>query len=153
MAKESTREELICLNAERLVRFDTIRVCKLFEIIQYALLTIPLAWMCGGWVLIFLKDYAEKPDDYTVGQLIFAIFITIIIMGLFAYYIPKIVKIIPPLFPYHGTGYVPSKKGESGIGASIALGVFFFSNMKHLGTVIGNVSDRLWPFSYKLKSA
>lgn len=147
-----SREDWTCQHAERFARFDTIRVCKLYEIIQYTLITIPLAWMASGWILVFLKRYAEDPDSYTVGQLIFAVFIGILLIVIFAYYIPKLSTIIPPLFPYHGTGYVPSMKGETGTATGMAMGIFFFSNMRHLATIIGNVSDRLWPFAYKAKT-
>lgn len=146
-----SRDEWICNKAERFSRFDTVRVCKLYELVQYTIITIPLAWLSSGAILLFLKPYAQTPDKYTVGQLIFSVFVSIILIVLFAYYIPKLATIVPPLFPYQGTKYIPSMKGESSTATSFAMGIFFFSNMRHLGTVIGNISDRLWPFSFKLK--
>lgn len=145
-----TRSQWTCDQAERLVRFDEIRMAKLYEIIQNTLFTIPLAFLSSGFILVFLKPYAEDPNKYTVGQLIFTVFVGIIMVVLGAYYIPKIVKVIPPLFPYQGSGYKPSLKGESSVGISFALGVFYFSNLRHLSTIIGNIGDRLYPFAFKI---
>jgi hypothetical protein len=145
-----SRSEWTCKKAGRLVRFDEIRMCKLYEILQNTIITIPIAFMVSGFILVFLKPYAEDPGSYSVGQLIFSIFVSILMIVLGAYYIPKLVQLIPPLFPYQGTGYTPSMKGEAATGISYAMGIFFFSNMRHLGTIIGNVSDRLWPFAFKV---
>lgn len=149
MTESVSRMKWSCDNAERLGRFDEIRMCKLYEILQNTLFTIPIAFLASGSILVFLKPYAVDPVSYTIGQLIFVIFVAIILIVLAAYYIPKLIKVIPPLFPYQGTGYQPSLKGESSVGISYALGIFFFSNMKHLGTIIQNVADRIWSFAYK----
>lgn len=152
-AKPMDRMEWMYNYAERFTRLDDIRVCKLLELFQYSLLAIPFAWMACGFILLFLKPYAENPDAFTVGQLIFAVFVGILMIVLFAYYIPKLILVIPPLYPYKGSGYIPSMKGESRTAVGYAMGIFFFSNMKHLGTILTNLSDRLWSFSFKLKTA
>ena len=149
--EQGPREEWMCSHAERVIRFDTIRVCKLYELMQYTLLTIPLAWMGSSFVTMFLKKYAAEPDKYSVGQLIFSIFLSVLMIVIFAYYIPKLVVVIPFLAPYQGSGYEPSKKDEAMIGVSMATGLFFFGSLPFFGSIVTNISERIYPFGWLQK--
>lgn len=150
MATSSVREDWMCHNAERFVRFDTIRVCKLYELMQYTLITIPIAWLGNSLVMLFLQKYAQNPDKYSVGQLIFTIIVAVMMIVVLAYYIPKLVVIVAPLFPFQGSGYKPSMKGESMIGIGTAFGMFFYGSMVHFGSIVTNIGERIYPTAWKV---
>ena len=148
-----TRREWADSHAERFVRFDNIRILKLYELIQYTLLTIPFAWLGSSMVVIFLKDYALDPSAYTVGQLIFAVFWAVLMVVFMAYYIPKLVMIFPPFFLYQETGYTPSLKNEARTGIGIAFGMFFFGALAPFRTVVDYISRQIYPFAWKTPPA
>ena len=144
-----SRADWICNNAERFLRFDMIRQLKLWEMLSATCFTVPLAWAGSGFINMFLKRYGENPDKYSVGQLIFVVFCAVIMVVIFSYYIGKLVRIVPLLLPYQGTGYQPSMKGEVSTAIGMGTGIYFFSNLKWLGAINGNLSERLWPFAFK----
>lgn len=148
-----SREDWMCNNADRFARFDNIRIIKLYELMQYTLLAIPFSWFGSSVVMIFMKKYAKDPDKYTVGQLAFTIIVSMFMIVVFAYYIPKLVVIFPPMFPYHDTGYIPSKKGEAMVGVATAFGMFFYGSLTYFGTIVNNISSRIFPFAWKLPNS
>lgn len=131
----------------RLVRFDTIRLDKLVEITQYTIISYFLGWVVAAIINGFLLRYSENLEDYKTFTLILLMMISVIILTVAAYYIGKIVSVVPALFPVD-VDYVPSKKGESGVGIGVGLGLSYFSQIPAFYSVMGEVGKRLAPNKY-----
>ncbi len=125
MTSESVK---IKKNYTRLFRFDSIRISKLLEILQNSFIVFILSFFLGTFIDKFFKsEDVEKEDAFTLSWKIVLQFTLIVI---FAYYIRKVVDIIPFFFSLT-KDYVPSKKGEKATGVSLAMAIVFVGVQKN----------------------
>ena len=123
----------------RLIRFDSIRIQKLFEITQYMILTILIA--------SYLSDRIDKymgpiQKDITTQELIKEILIQTLLIILGCYYIPKIVMLFP-FFLQFGN-YIPNKKNESKIGISVAMSMGFIYFQTNYRSKLNELNRRIF---------
>jgi hypothetical protein len=116
-------------NFERLIRFDAIRVSKLLEMIQYAVIVFILAFFIGSATdsLFPLPRPEEKISDFNLYK---DLFLQLCLIVISIYYINKIAQIIPFFFSLSDK-YVPSAKEENIKGAGIALAIIFVGVQKN----------------------
>ena len=116
-------------NFERLIRFDTIRISKLLEMIQYAVIVFILAFFIGSATdsLFPLPKPEEKISDFDLYK---DIFLQLCLIVISVYYITKIAQVIPFFFSLSDK-YIPSAKDENMKGAGIALAIIFVGVQKN----------------------
>lgn len=116
-------------NFERLIRFDTIRISKLLEMIQYAVIVFILAFLIGSATdsLFPLPKPEEKISDFDLYK---DLFLQLCLIVISVYYITKIAQVIPFLFSLSDK-YIPSAKDENMKGAGIALAIIFVGVQKN----------------------
>lgn len=134
--------------AQRFFRFDCIRLSKLYELVFYTLLTVVVSIAVGAFINQFCAPYAHQLDKYSTASLLWVSFISILLIVLGSYYIPKFVKILPVLFPV-GCGYHPSLHGEADTGTGIAMGIGFFLVISNFYAVLNEVIFRLMPNMFR----
>lgn len=132
-------------NAERLFRFDLIRVSKLLEMTQYAIITFILAFFSGILIdnLFYINITPENIDTITNLELITKILLQILLIVIVSYYIQKIIILIPFLFPLT-KNYIPSMKNESMIGISLAMTMIYMSIQTNFRNKILLLKERLF---------
>ena len=124
---------LVHKNVVRLFRHDTIRVLKIAEIIQYAV----LASILGFGVSYVLNKYTPKVNKKKHKFIIFIeILLQLAVLIFFAYYINKIVEIIPFFGEGISSNYIPSKKGEADIGVNLGLAYVYVASQLRLNEKI-----------------
>lgn len=129
-------------NAKRIFVFDSIRIHKLMEIIQYSILAFILAFLGASTVNYIAKRYRPFLQvDSTFTITIHLLMMTVMIV-LLAKYIPKIIRIVPFLF-WFDPEYKPDHHGEAGFGINAAMGLAFY-------TCIFNYYDHVAEFAYRI---
>mgnify|MGYP001487279030 CR=1 FL=1 len=131
---------LIQKNVERLLRFDIIRVLKLAEIIQYAI----MAFVFGFVISLIINKLSNKLDKKKKhGHTIFEVILHMALLIIVAYYINKLIRI----FPFIGAGlsnkYIPSKKNEATIGVAIGLSYIYTQSQINLGDKVKHLTNNL----------
>jgi hypothetical protein len=123
---------------ERLIRFDSIRIFKLMEIVYYTILSFIIT---NIFTTIINNDnilpYVFKKYDNDEASnivLIKDIFIDLILLALFIYYLKKMLSCIPFILAPLNKNYKPSFKGEIyiglGLGSSLVLYNSLYSSIK-----------------------
>ena len=124
---------LVHKNVLRLFRHDTIRVLKILEILQYAM----LASILSLGVSYVVNKYAPKLDKKKSKFIILLeILAQLAVLIFLAYYITKIVEIIPFVGEGISGKYIPSKKGESDIGVNLGLAYIYVASQVNLNEKI-----------------
>jgi hypothetical protein len=131
---------LLITNFEKLVRFDSIRIHKLMEIIQYSVITFFLGILLGGYVnKLFPKADPLKNTSRIILELVLQVsFITISL-----YYFQKLMSLIPFMFHFDST-YIPSHKNEGIKGAMIGLGLVFAASQIELKNKINILMTKIY---------
>lgn len=125
---------------DRLVRFDTIRLSKLLEEVQFAIIVFIIAFFIGTWTdrLFRIRKPANETSDM---ELIRDIALQLSLIVISAYYIMKIAHVIPFFFSMNNN-YVPSSHGESSAGGGLAMAIIFISVQKNFQARIAELKLR-----------
>mgnify|MGYP001271281745 CR=1 FL=1 len=124
---------LINKNVRRLLKHDTIRMLKILEILQYAM----LASILSLGVSYIVNRYAPKLDKKKGKfRILLEILAQLALLIFLAYYITKIVEIIPFIGQGISSKYIPSKKGESDIGVNLGLAYIYVASQVNLNEKI-----------------
>jgi hypothetical protein len=126
---------------ERLTRLDLIRASKLLEITQDAIITFVIAFYIGSLLdraFNSIKPVNANMTDAELVGLILAQFACIVIV---AYYIMKIIAVVPFFFSL-SSQYVPNMKGESATGAGLAMAVIFVGVQTHFSAKLSILKSR-----------
>ena len=107
---------------ERLLRFDTIRILKITEILQYSVLAFIFSLILGPIINKIMPTFDEK-KGLIINCIETLLHISIIIIVV--YYLRKFVPIFPFIIGGAYTKYIPSMKKESLIGTTIGIGYIF----------------------------
>jgi hypothetical protein len=127
---------------ERLLRIDTVRVSKLLEQIQFAVIVFIIAFFVGSMTdrLFPIQKEAEKITDFVLYR---DLFLQLCLITISAYYITKITKVIPFFFSLSDK-YIPSSHGENMAGAGLAMAIIFIGVQKNFQTRIGILKNRIY---------
>lgn len=128
-------------NLERLTRFDLIRASKLLEITQDAIIVFVIAFYVGSALdraFNTIKPVNANMTNMELVGLILAQFACIVIV---AYYIMKVVAVVPFMFSL-SSQYVPNMKGESATGAALAMAVIFVGVQTHFNSKLAILKSR-----------
>jgi hypothetical protein len=130
-------------DVERLLRFDTVRVSKLLEQIQFAVIVFVIAFFIGSMID---KLFPVQKDVENISNLNLYkdLFLQLCLITISAYYITKIAKVIPFFFSL-SQNYVPSSHGENMAGANLAMVIIFVGVQKNFQTRIGILKNRFYP--------
>jgi hypothetical protein len=130
-------------DTERLLQFDTIRLSKLLEQIQFAIIVFVMAFFVGSTTD---KLFPVQKDVVNISNfnLYKDLLLQLCLITISAYYITKIVKVIPFLFSL-SEKYVASSHGENMTGAGLAMSIIFVGVQKNFQTRIGILKDRFYP--------
>lgn len=114
---------------ERLIRFDTVRISKLLEMIQFAVIVFILAFFIGSATdsLFPLPKPNEKISDFELYR---DLFLQLCLIVISSYYIIKIADVIPFFFSLSDK-YIPSAHGENMKGAALAMAIIFVGVQKN----------------------
>lgn len=126
---------------ERLTRFDLIRVSKLLEIIQDAIIIFAIAFYVGSALDRFfhkLKPVDDNMSDMELVGILLAQFVSIVIV---AYYIRKLVDVIPFFFSL-SSQYVSNQKNEAESAAGLAMSIILISVQKNFGSKLNLLKAR-----------
>jgi hypothetical protein len=120
---------------ERLIRFDSIRIFKLIEIVYYTILSFIITNIFttiinNDNILPYVfKKYDNDNDEESNIVLIKDIFIDLIFLSLFIYYLKKILSCIPFIFAPLNKDYKPSMKGEVYIGIGLGSSLVLYNSL------------------------
>ena len=122
---------------QKLFSFDLIRISKLLELIQYtvlySILTIPLS--------ILVENVFPAEDKYKSSLLIFVeIVVQMVILTILVFYIQKIVKLIPFMFPLT-KNYKPHQSFE--YNGEITIGFIFIGTQLNIMDKIDILTERM----------
>jgi hypothetical protein len=130
-------------DVERLLRFDTVRVSKLLEQVQFAVIVFIIAFFVGSMTdkLFPLPKEADKMSDFNLYK---DLFLQLCLIVISAYYITKVAKVIPFFFSLSDK-YIPSSHGENMAGAGLAMAIIFVGVQKNFQARIGILKNRFYP--------
>ncbi len=107
-----------------LVAFDDVRLMQVLELVQYSFLYFFVAFVAGSFLDNIFPDYNEKTEWWKVLFEVLGQGILLIIM---AFYIRKIVKLVPFAFVLKGSSFKPymtsEYHGDMMIGAIVFVAV------------------------------
>lgn len=116
----------------KLTDSSAIRVQKILEISQYALIYLLVGLLLGIFLeFIFPKDNQETVKNRSTVELIFLVSIQVVTIAVVSFYIHKIALLVPFLFKFTDD-YIPGYKEEYKIGGGIALAIVFISSQPSL---------------------
>lgn len=118
------------INWERLIRFDEIRFYKLVEIAYYSIISFLLAIFLGPILNILTPKLNDKDKDNFVYILIESA-INFALILIVAYYIYKIVRVIP-FFLNFSDKYVSSLKGENEVALGFVTSIILYGSQTRL---------------------
>lgn len=117
---------------DKLTDTSAIRIQKLLEIAQYAIIYLVIGLILGIFLeFIFPKDNPESVKQRSTLDLCFLVAIQVIAVAIVSFYITKIALLIPFLFRFTDD-YIPGYKDEFRIGGGIALALVFISSQPSL---------------------
>ena len=126
---------------ERLTRFDLIRVSKLLEMVQDAIIIFALAFYVGSALDRFFHTLKPVDDNMSNMELIGILLAQFTCIVIVAYYIRKIVDVIPFFFSL-SSQYVSNQKNEAESAAGLALSVIFVGVQRHFGSKLSLLKTR-----------
>jgi hypothetical protein len=125
-------------NVERLLRFDTIRISKLLEMIQDGIIIFILAFYLGSAIDKFCGVADEKMTNTELwGWVILQLIINIVAI----YYVRKIAEVIPFMLSLNN-GYMSNKKGEVDAASGFVSSIIFIGIQKNFQNKIGLLKSR-----------
>lgn len=126
---------------ERLTRFDLIRVSKLLEMSQDAIIIFAISFYVGSALDRFFHNLKPVDDNMSNMELIgilLAQFVSIVIV---AYYIRKIVDVVP-FFLSLSSQYVSNQKNEAESAAGLAMSIILVSVQKNFASKLSLLKSR-----------
>lgn len=130
-------------DVERLLRFDTVRVSKLLEQTQFAVIVFVIAFFVGSMTdkLFPIPKESEKISDWELWR---DLFLQLALIVVSAYYITKLAKVIPFFFSLSDK-YVPSSHGENMAGAGLAMAIIFVGVQRNFQGRLNLLKNRYYP--------
>jgi hypothetical protein len=125
-------------NVERLLRFDTIRISKLLEMIQDGIIIFILAFYLGSAIDKLCGVADEKMTNTELwGWIILQLVINIVAI----YYVRKIAEVIPFMLSLN-SGYMSNKKGEVDGASGFVSSIIFVGIQRNFQTKLGLLKSR-----------
>jgi len=125
-------------NVERLLRFDTVRISKLLEMIQDGIIIFILAFYLGSAIDRLCGVADEKMSNTELwGYIILQLVINIVAI----YYVRKIAEVIPFMLSLTSS-YISNKKGEVDAASGFVSSIIFVSIQKNFGAKLGLLKSR-----------
>jgi hypothetical protein len=125
-------------NVERLLRFDTIRLSKLLEMIQDGIIIFILAFYLGSAIDKLCGVTDEKMTNTELwGWIILQLVINIVAI----YYVRKVAEVIPFMLSLN-SNYVSNKKGEVDSASGFVASIIFISIQKNFGAKLSLLKAR-----------
>jgi hypothetical protein len=125
-------------NVERLLRFDTIRISKLLEMIQDGIIIFILAFYLGSAIDKLCGVANEKMTDTELwGYIILQLVINIIAI----YYVRKVAEVIPFMLSLN-SNYMSNKKGEVDGASGFVSSIIFVSVQKNFAAKLSLLKSR-----------
>lgn len=131
----------------RLIRFDSIRLVKLIEIIYYTLISFIMT--------LFITNILEsdkiissvfKEYDYEkVGlyELLKDIIIDVSILSIYLYYLRKFLSCIPSLPSYLNKNYISNKKSEVSTGVFLGTGIIIYTSLPSIKNKLKELDKKI----------
>ena len=119
-------------------KFDSIRITKIFEIIQYTLL---YCFFCFTLGIIFNKIFFKYDQKKKIFIQILQTVIQLVICSISIFYIKKIVKIVPLI--YKGPKHYKPYTTKEYIGGGIIFGIVFLRLQTNLLDRLGHINKWL----------
>ena len=134
---------------EKLTDSSAVRIQKLLEISQYAVIYLFIGLVVGIFLeFIFPKDNEETVKNRSTLELVGLVTIQVIAIAIISFYITKIALLVPFLFQFTDD-YIPGLKEEYRIGGGIALAIVFISSQPSLIVRISELRSRMINGIYK----
>ncbi len=92
-----------------LIAVDNIRLMQVLELIQYSVLYFVVAFVAGTTMDNIFPDFDPKESS---GQLILEVLAQSVLTIIVAFYIRKLVKIVPFAFVLKGSKFIPGMTSE-----------------------------------------
>jgi len=125
-------------NVERLLRFDTIRLSKLLEMIQDGIIIFILAFFLGSGIDKLCGVANEKMSDTELwGWVILQLVINIVAI----YYVRKIAEVIPFMLSLN-SNYISNKKGEVDAASGFVSSIIYIGVQRNFQAKIGLLKSR-----------
>lgn len=125
---------------DNILRIDGIRISKLIEMTQYAIIGLVMGILTGGFLNKFFPKYGKRKS---LLRLLFEIILQLMLAVIAIYYTTKIIKSLPFLFHFD-KNYVPSKKDENIRGLTIGMSLTFIISQHHLVNKIRRVAEKIY---------
>lgn len=109
---------------ERLLRFDTIRISKLLELIQTGIVVFVLSFYIGSLIDKLFNQWIVVNDSTQNTHLVGLILLQLIAIIITAYYITKFIDVIPFMLSVSPL-YKPNAHGEVGKATGLAMSIIF----------------------------
>lgn len=130
--------------AKNALQFDKIHIEKVMEMTYYMALAFGVSLVISAGINKSMKPIVTDIKKTATKNLVAYLLWYTILIGVVAYYIPKIIKIVPFVF-WWDTHYIPGFHGESSYGIGVAMGLVFYSILNNYNTVLQEVCKRLFP--------
>jgi hypothetical protein len=109
---------------ERLLRFDTIRISKLLELIQTGIIVFVLSFYLGSLIDKLFNQWIIVDDSTQNTHLVGLILLQLIAIIITAYYINKFIDVIPFMLSVSPL-YKSNAHGEVGKATGLAMSIIF----------------------------
>lgn len=130
---------------ETLLRFDLIRASKLLEISQASVISLILSIYAGvslDKLFGSVFDSNRKLNDISMIRLLYETILQFVAVIIMAYYVGKIVEVIPFMFSLT-SDYTPGKKGETKRGIAIGTKIIFVLVQSNMTIKIKELARRM----------
>jgi hypothetical protein len=125
-------------NVERLLRFDSVRISKLLEMIQDGIIIFILAFYAGSGIdKVFGTANEKMTDAELVGWVMLQLIANIVVI----YYIRKVAETIPFMFSL-SSNYMSNKKGEVDAASGFVSSIIFISVQKNFQNKLALLKTR-----------
>ena len=125
-------------NVERLLRFDSVRISKLLEMIQDGIIIFILAFYAGSGID---KLFGVANDKMTDGELVGWVILQLVANIVVIYYIRKVAETIPFMFSLSNS-YMSNKKGEVDAASGFVSSIIFISVQKNFQAKLALLKTR-----------
>ena len=124
-----------------LITIDKIRLLKLTEITQYAILYALFSIFISISIEYLFNQIFPYTEDETIPEIMFEVVIQCIVLSLAVYYLRKVVQLIPFIFYYY-TDYKSYKTME--YQGTITMAFIFFGTQTNLIEKIELLKKKLY---------
>lgn len=125
-------------NIERLLRFDSIRISKLLEMIQDGIIIFILSFYLGS---LIDKIFGQTDEKMSNTELIIRIILQLVVNIVVIYYIRKIAEVIPFMLNI-SKDYISNKKGEVDNASGFVCSIIFVGVQKNFQAKLGLLKTR-----------